>query len=70
MSATAIRDDGRQPIAAAPRLPSGGHGLSNRERDARLHDAAVELMAAELPSLARAVLEARRRLGLLRGGRK
>jgi hypothetical protein len=42
--------------------------LSDRELDARLHDAAVELVAAELPSLARAVREARRRLGLDRGG--
>ena len=36
--------------------------LSEKELDARLHDAAVELRAVELPSLARGVEEARRRL--------
>jgi len=59
--------DGRRSDAAA--LPRGGHCLSDRELDARLHDAAVELLATELPSLARAVQEARRRLGLVHGGR-
>lgn len=49
-----------------PALPRGGHGLSDRELDARLHDAAVELDAAELPSLARTVQAVRRRLGVLR----
>jgi len=68
MSAKTTRDHGGQRRPPAPRLPSGGHGLSDHELDARLHDAAVELVAAELPSLARAVQEARRRLGVLRGG--
>jgi hypothetical protein len=62
------------PTAAPAKTTSpsnwGGHRLSDRELDARLHDAAVELVAMELPSLARAVREARRRLGLLRGGRR
>jgi hypothetical protein len=51
-------------------LPRAAQGLSDRELDARLHDAVVELVAAELPSLARAVQEARRRLGFLLGGRR
>ncbi len=62
---------------AAPtrtRSPSeqGGRRLSDRELDSRLHDAGIELMAVELPSLARAVQEARRRLGFTngRGGRR
>jgi len=43
--------------------------LSEKELDARLHDAAVELRAADLPSLARGVDEARRRLGTWPAGR-
>jgi len=68
MSAKTKRAGRDQPRPKAPALPRGGHGLSDRELDARLHDAVVELDAAELPSLARAVQEARRRLGLVRGG--
>jgi DNA polymerase-3 subunit epsilon len=44
-----------------PEPSSRGHELGH-ELDACLHDAAIELSAAELPSLARAVDEARRRL--------
>jgi DNA polymerase-3 subunit epsilon len=40
----------------------GGGGSTGDELDACLHDAAVELEAAELPSLAAAVREARRRV--------
>jgi len=68
MSAKTTRAGQGQPRPKAPALPRGGHGLSDRELDARLHDAVVELGAAELPSLARAVQETRRRLCLLRGG--
>ena len=46
-----------------PRPLPADLGPSDRELDARLHDAAVELIAVELPSLAHAVQEARRRLG-------
>ncbi|MBN1773201.1 MAG: hypothetical protein JXB32_18185 [Deltaproteobacteria bacterium] len=70
MSAKTTRDHGGQRRPPAPHLPGGGYRLSDRELDARLRDAAVELVATELPSLARAVQEARRRLGLLHGGNR